>query len=139
MKKVCVFQTQSICHRPYRAGRRQAPRPTRLSVKLSPCRRYGPRASALDPMSWMLRLKHSVVVSPLCGSFVAMAYDTLTSARCASYVPNELSPLTRLDAVLRGLKPTLHAAASRRHEDKFDSSASRRRARPHFNSFDLRL
>ncbi len=84
-KKVCVFQTQSIYYRPYRAqAGAQAPRPTRLSVKSSPCRRYWPRASA------------------------------------------------------HGTSELATTAASRRHKDKFDGSASRRRARLHLNNAGIR-
>ena len=83
-KKVCVFQTQTICHRSYRAGRRLS-------------------ASAYAAISKIIALQ----------AILAKGFS-------------HWRPM----GWLRGLKPSLHAAASRRHEDKFEGSAfTRRRTR----------
>ena len=85
-KNVCVFQTQSIYYRSYRAGRR-------------------PSASAYAAISKIIALQ----------AILAKGFS-------------HWRPM----GWLRGLKPSLHAAASRRHEDKFDSSVpTRRRTRRH--------
>ena len=99
-KKVCVFQTQSIYYRSYRAGRRQSASAYAAISKIIALQAI--RIKGFSPgrlIDWMRRLKfslHALSVPPLCGFFVEFAYNTRTSARCASYVPNELSPLTRL-------------------------------------------
>ena len=47
-KKVCVFQTQSIFHRPYRTGRRQSASAYAAISKIIALQAIGPRASALE-------------------------------------------------------------------------------------------
>ena len=46
-KKVCVFQTQSICHRSYRAGRRPSASAYAAISKIIALQAIGPRASTL--------------------------------------------------------------------------------------------
>ena len=110
-KKVCVFQTQSICHRPYRAGRRQAPRPTRLSVKSSPYRRYWPRDFTLGINE--LAARTEVLAPCALASFVNGKFNSAgVEGFCGRCCRGRLRPrLTKLQAcvsiALLGGKPPM--------------------------------